>query len=65
MIVGLVRLVALGVDTALFVPVVLVTSLLDRDAKLGYRIARYWALVKRDVRVTIHPPLGWPVGAPA
>jgi 1-acyl-sn-glycerol-3-phosphate acyltransferase len=49
LIVGLVRLVALGVDTALFVPVVLVTSLLDRDAKLGYRIARYWALVNARV----------------
>jgi 1-acyl-sn-glycerol-3-phosphate acyltransferase len=44
-ILGIVRLVLLIVDTVLFVPVVLLISLVDREAKLGYLVARWWALL--------------------
>ena len=43
MLLGIARLIVLVLDTLLFVPIVLLASLADPEARLGYRIARYWA----------------------
>ena len=43
MILGMVRLIVFLLDTALWIPVALVASLADPDAKLAYRVARRWA----------------------
>ena len=43
MILGIVRLIVFLLDTALWIPVALVASLADPDAKLAYRFARRWA----------------------
>lgn len=43
MILGILRLIVLVVDTVLWVPVVLLASLADRDALLAYRVAKGWA----------------------
>ncbi len=43
MILGVVRLVAFTLDTAVAIPVVLLASLADSNAKLAYRVASYWA----------------------
>jgi len=42
MILGVLRLIVFVLDTALWIPVVLLASLVDRNAKLAYRIAQYW-----------------------
>ncbi len=43
MILGAVRLIIFAVDTVLWIPVVLLASLYDRDACLAFRISRWWA----------------------
>lgn len=42
MILGVLRLIVFLLDTALFIPVLLLASPLDRNAKLAHRIARHW-----------------------
>jgi 1-acyl-sn-glycerol-3-phosphate acyltransferase len=42
-ILGVVRLVVFVLDTVAWIPVVLLASLADPNAKLAYRIASYWA----------------------
>jgi len=49
MIGGMLRLILLVVDTVCFVPVVVVASLADPEAKLGFRIARYWAWLNNRI----------------
>lgn len=43
MILGVVRLIVFVLDTAVWIPVLLLASLADPNAKLAYRIASYWA----------------------
>lgn len=45
MVLGILRLIVFVLDTALWIPVILLASLADRNAKLAYRIAQYWVWV--------------------
>ena len=43
MVLGIVRLILFGVETAVTIPIVLALSLADAEAKLSYRFAQWWA----------------------
>jgi 1-acyl-sn-glycerol-3-phosphate acyltransferase len=56
-ILGVLRLVVLVLDTAFFIPLVLLASLADPHAKLSYRVARHWARLNAWIagaRVHVH-----------
>jgi 1-acyl-sn-glycerol-3-phosphate acyltransferase len=42
-VLGIVRLILFGVDTAIAVPAALAASLADSEAKLSYHVAQWWA----------------------
>jgi len=42
-ILGILRLIVFGIDTAFWIPAVMLASLADRDARLAYRMAQHWA----------------------
>ncbi|MBI3769415.1 MAG: 1-acyl-sn-glycerol-3-phosphate acyltransferase [Deltaproteobacteria bacterium] len=43
MILGIVRLIVFVVDTAVWILFILVASLLDREARIAFRVAQWWA----------------------
>jgi len=43
MVIGILRLIVFGIDTAFWIPAVMLASLADRDARLAYRMAQHWA----------------------
>lgn len=49
MILGIVRLIVFAADTALWIPTVVVASFADRDARLAFRVARWWAWLNLKV----------------
>ncbi len=52
MILGIVRLIVFGIDTALWIPPILLASLADGDARLAFRLAQGWASVNLKVTGT-------------
>ena len=52
MILGVVRLIAFTVDTVLWIPVVLLASLLDPDARAAFRVAQWWAWANLKLTAT-------------
>src|SRR6266436_7169532 len=42
-ILGILSLIVFGIDTAFWIPAVMLASLADRDARLAYRMAQHWA----------------------
>lgn len=52
MILGILRLIVFVVDTVLWIPVVLLASLLDPDARAAFRVAQWWAWANLKVTGT-------------
>jgi 1-acyl-sn-glycerol-3-phosphate acyltransferase len=48
-ILGIVRLLVVALDTVLWVPFVVLASLLDRDARIAFAVARWWAWLNLKV----------------
>lgn len=49
MILGVIRLIVFVADTALWIPTVVATSFADADARLAFRVARWWAWLNLKV----------------
>ncbi len=52
MILGIVRLIVLVVDTALWIPVIILASLLDREARVAFRVTQWWAWANLELAAT-------------